>query len=111
MKRKLSFDEIDQIKSLDQMVLNRNKTPTVCGVGVNKPKYSVGDLVYEGGEYLVKINKVKASQKHDYKYLVELVVSAEYADQFSYWVNERDLKPQANKISLIESEGNKYEQT
>lgn len=34
MKRKLSFDEIDQIKSLDQMKLNRQKAPSVYGVGV-----------------------------------------------------------------------------
>lgn len=34
MKRKLSFDEIDQIKSLDQINLDRGKDPTIYGIGV-----------------------------------------------------------------------------
>ncbi len=41
MKRKLSFDEIDQIKSLDQMKLNRQKAPSVHGVGVNDVDFFV----------------------------------------------------------------------
>ena len=41
MKRKLSFDEIDQIKSLDQMKLNRSKAPSVFGVGVNDVDFCV----------------------------------------------------------------------
>ncbi len=41
MKRKLSFDEIDQIKSVDQIKLNRSKKASVHGIGVNDVDFAV----------------------------------------------------------------------
>ena len=95
MKRNLSFDEIDQIKSLDQMKLNRQKAPTVCGFGVNDV-----DFVVKVGGKLCRQYRLWASVLHrcyDGKYhehqptYIGCSVSDEwkYFSNFLIWVNNQ----------------------
>ena len=120
MKRKLTFDEIDQIKSLDQMKLNRNKAPTVQVVGVNDVDFTVTVDGKDCRQYqlwnnlLKRCYAVKFHEKHPT--YIDCSVSFEwvYFSNFLVWCNNqkefnmKDVK--GNSFALdkdITNKGNK----
>ena len=96
MKRKLTFDEIDQIKSLDQMKLNRNKTTRVFGFGVNDVDFCVkvdGEGCRQYSLWKDLIRRCYDSKYHERQpTYIGCSVSDEwkYFSNFLIWVNNQD---------------------
>ena len=96
MKRKLSFDEIDKIKSLDQMTLNRSKKASVFGIGVNDVDFAVkvdGKMCRQYNLWSKLLERCYDAKLHEkYPTYIDCSVSSEwiYFSNFLIWCNNQE---------------------